>query len=112
MKQAVMDLGREVCRPVPRCDACPLVRSCRFRRAGAPIAPPRRRQPPFEGSTRQLRGAVVRHLRQVGSATVEALATATGRSEEDLVEAARGLARDGLAQVDPGASLGETVVRL
>ena len=33
--QAVMDLGREVCRPVPRCAACPLSRSCRFRRNGS-----------------------------------------------------------------------------
>jgi A/G-specific adenine glycosylase len=110
--QAVMDLGREVCRPVPRCDACPLARTCRFRRTDAPIAPPRRRQLPFEGSTRQLRGAVVRYLRQIDSATVETLATATGRSEEDVVEAARALARDGLARVDPGATPGQTVVRL
>ncbi|MGZ4114689.1 MAG: A/G-specific adenine glycosylase, partial [Actinomycetota bacterium] len=27
--QAVMDLGREVCRPVPRCGACPIRTTCR-----------------------------------------------------------------------------------
>jgi A/G-specific adenine glycosylase len=31
--QAVMDLGREICRPDPRCDRCPLERSCAFRTA-------------------------------------------------------------------------------
>ena len=29
--QAVMNLGREVCRPTPRCDACPLAGACAFR---------------------------------------------------------------------------------
>jgi adenine-specific DNA glycosylase len=34
--QALMDLGRELCRPVPRCDACPLQSRCRFGAAGRP----------------------------------------------------------------------------
>ncbi|MDP9301403.1 MAG: A/G-specific adenine glycosylase, partial [Actinomycetota bacterium] len=32
--QAMMDLGREVCRPAPRCEVCPLERWCLSRSAG------------------------------------------------------------------------------
>src|SRR5205085_9275089 len=63
--QAVMDLGREVCRPVPRCEACPLRAACRFRRAGADPVRRGAGHPPFQGSFRQVRGAVVRTLRSV-----------------------------------------------
>ncbi len=48
--QAVMDLGREVCRPKPRCDVCPLADVCRFRRDGSVAVRGPRRQGPFEGS--------------------------------------------------------------
>ncbi len=58
--QAVMDLGREVCRPRPKCEVCPLARVCRFRATGAQPRPSPRGQGPFEGSTRQVRGSVVR----------------------------------------------------
>jgi A/G-specific adenine glycosylase len=44
--QALMDLGREVCRPAPRCDQCPLAGDCAFRSSGAPArAPATRRMP-------------------------------------------------------------------
>ena len=63
--QAMMDLGREVCRPAPRCDVCPLEPWCRFRSAGRPgrsaVAP---KQSPFEGSNRQVRGRIVAVLRE------------------------------------------------
>jgi A/G-specific adenine glycosylase len=39
--QAVMDLGREVCRPVPRCEVCPLARMCAFRQGAATTTPRR-----------------------------------------------------------------------
>jgi A/G-specific adenine glycosylase len=104
--QAVMDLGREVCRPVPRCTVCPLARSCAFRRAGAPLAPQRRRQPAFEGSSRQLRGAIVRILRDRGSAMLGALAGATGRPLEEVVLAVERLAADGVVRPGPAAVAG------
>lgn len=94
--QAVMDLGRGVCRPVPRCDACPLTRWCRFREAGAPATRQRRSQTPFEGSIRQVRGAVVRSLRERVSATVPDLAALTGHDEGRLREAAEALVVDGI----------------
>ena len=71
--QALMDLGREVCRPRPRCPACPIKGFCRFRREGRPAAPPARRQGPFQGSFRQLRGGVVRALLQNGSISLRRL---------------------------------------
>jgi A/G-specific adenine glycosylase len=101
--QALMDLGREVCRPVPRCEACPLSRTCRFRLLGATPAPTPRRQGPFQGSFRQLRGAVIRELRAVDSATLGSLAARVGRSPDSVVAAVRRLAAEGLVRAGPAA---------
>lgn len=96
--QALMDLGRVVCRPKPRCDACPLADGCRFRRVGASSARRPRRHPPFEGSARQLRGAVVRHLRSRHSVHRSDLVRSLG----DRVDAVLGtLERDGLVERTP-----------
>lgn len=77
--QALMDVGRLFCRPAPRCDGCPLAPACRFRGAGHRGSPPGRRQPLFEGSARQVRGAVVEVLRRSRrSVGAEALAERTG----------------------------------
>ena len=80
--QALMDLGREHCRSVPRCEGCPLRRGCRF-----------------------VRGAVVRALRG-GPVTVAAIARATGFPGERVGEALAGLARDGLVVAGPAAVCG------
>jgi A/G-specific adenine glycosylase len=112
--QAVMDLGREVCRPVPRCAACPLARSCVFRRTGARPEPARRCQPRFEGSSRQLRGAIVRFLRDRGPATMATLSKTTGRRKDEVIGSIRALAAEGLIRAGPSARRGEAhgVVRL
>lgn len=67
--QMLMDLGATVCRPVPRCDDCPLAASCAWRRAGCADPDPAdgsagvsTRQSRYEGSDRQARGAVLRAL--------------------------------------------------
>ncbi len=67
--QVLMDLGATVCRPAPRCDACPLAPSCRWNLAGRADPDPAvgsagvsTRQAPFEGSDRQARGRVLRAL--------------------------------------------------
>ena len=103
--QAVMDLGREVCRPRPRCDECPLRRTCRFRRSGAAPAPPARRQGRFEGSTRQLRGAIVRRLR-AGPATTQDLVAATAADAVGVVAAVRALEAEGLVAAGRAALAG------
>ena len=96
--QAVMDLGREVCRPKPRCDACPLARVCRFRLAGSIAVRGPDRQGPFEGSSRQVRGAVVRALRSHPSLTRTRLADETGFPPERIDAAVGTLATDGLVE--------------
>jgi A/G-specific adenine glycosylase len=97
--QAMMDLGREVCRPAPRCDVCPLEPWCRFRSDGRPgrssVAP---KQSPFEGSNRQVRGRIVLVLRERRSAGLLGLAAATGFAADRVGSAVTGLVRDGIVE--------------
>jgi A/G-specific adenine glycosylase len=104
--QALMDLGREVCRPVPRCQACPLSRTCRFRLQGSTPRRPQRRQARFEGSFRQLRGAVIRDLRGVESTTLAALAGRVGRPLAEVASAVARLSAEGLVLAGPAAMAG------
>ncbi len=104
--QALMDLGRDVCRPRPLCEACPLVTACAWHRAGRPAPTiPRSgtagRQPRFEGSFRQLRGGVVAVLRQtVGWQTVARLARRLGRDPDDVGRAVAALCEEGIVEAD------------
>jgi A/G-specific adenine glycosylase len=87
--QALMDLGATICLArVPRCEACPLAEPCPSR--GIRDAP-LRKQPPFEGSFRQRRAAVLRSV--ADGLRVEAAAD---------TEAVTALARDGLVVVEDG----------
>jgi len=97
--QAMMDLGREVCRPTPRCEACPLEPWCRFRRGGRPagttvVAD----QKPFEGSNRQVRGRIVAVLRERPSSGAIGLARATGTELARISRALEGLVSDGVVE--------------
>jgi len=67
--QVLMDLGALVCRPVPKCEECPVATSCVWASAGRPSPDPAvgsagvsAKQPRFEGSNRQRRGLVLRAL--------------------------------------------------
>ncbi|HEX9122056.1 MAG TPA: A/G-specific adenine glycosylase [Actinomycetota bacterium] len=104
--QALMDLGREICRPRPRCQDCPISQTCRFISAVAVPKPQRRRQPPFEGSARQVRGAVVRILRSRSRSTLHELARASGFPLERIVAAVATLRADGLVSAGPAALRG------
>ncbi|HET9248330.1 MAG TPA: A/G-specific adenine glycosylase [Actinomycetota bacterium] len=97
--QAIMDLGREVCRPRPRCEVCPLARVCRFRGSGAVAVRGPARQGPFEGSSRQVRGAVVEALRSEASSTPARLAAELGFARARVDAAVESLAADGLVEV-------------
>jgi A/G-specific adenine glycosylase len=110
--QALMDLGREVCRPRPRCDACPLAPGCRFALSGSAPRPAHGRQGPFEGSSRQVRGAVVAVLRDRAWATTGALARRTGFEADRVLDAIRGLARDGILSAGPAALEGRAAGRV
>jgi A/G-specific adenine glycosylase len=110
--QALMDLGRDVCRPRPRCEDCPLQPWCRFAAAGSAGTGERRatgrRQAPFEGSLRQVRGSVVALLREQPSATIAAAASATGHTTPRITEAVVGLSHDGVIDASPAALRGST----
>jgi A/G-specific adenine glycosylase len=110
--QALMDLGREVCRPRPRCAECPLRASCRFADIDHPAAPGRGRSSRFEGSTRQVRGAVVRSLRGSPGATLGAISARTGFSLTRVVEVVAALSSDGLIHAGPAALEGRPAGRV
>ena len=92
--QALMDLGSAVCRPVdPLCSDCPVSNWC----LDPSVYDAPRRQTPFEGSYRQLRGLLVRaHL--AGEDATEA-ATRLGWSLEDVRTAPDDLESEGLIEV-------------
>ena len=100
--QAMMDLGRFVCRPAPRCGECPVAFTCRFALEGRVPRPSIHRQPVFEGSTRQARGRVLAALRDRGGASVRELAALTGMPVERAARAATALAEDGVVTLAPG----------
>jgi len=101
--QALMDLGRDVCRPLrPACDVCPLAPACAFRAAGRVGRRSTRPQPRFEGSVRQARGRILAQARAARSVPVEDLAARIGVPPARADEALAGLARDGLVVVARG----------
>ena len=65
--QAMLDLGAQYCRAVPKCEECPIAALCRWRQEGG-VDPSKksagvsRPQSPFEGSRRQARGRIIRAL--------------------------------------------------
>src|ERR671930_300583 len=102
--QALMDLGREICRARPACERCPLEPGCRFALDGPPPARPERKaQGRFEGSSRQARGAVLRVLRPPPAPTVAAIAERPGLSAERVRAAIASLVSDRLVTAGPGA---------
>jgi A/G-specific adenine glycosylase len=99
---AVMEIGALVCTASsPRCDACPLRRSCSWRSAGWPPydGPPRRRQT-YDGTDRQCRGRLLGVLRSApGPVTRTALEAAWPDHPVQRERALDSLVADGL--VDP-----------
>jgi A/G-specific adenine glycosylase len=110
--QAVMDLGRDVCRPVPRCDGCPLRTSCRYRGRGIRPRPSRTQARRFEGSTRQLRGRIVQELLSRPSRSLRSIASVTGDPPDRVAMAVRALASDGLVLAGPAALAGRPAGRV
>jgi A/G-specific adenine glycosylase len=102
--QALLDLGALVCRPRPRCDACPLRSGGCAWRDGGPDRPdpwrPTPRQTTFEGSDRQGRGRLVDVLRR-GPIPFDELARAAGWPDDPqrALRVARSLAAEGFATI-------------
>lgn len=95
---AVMELGAVVCTARnPSCHACPIRRTCAWSAAGFPPADrPTRRQPAYEGSDRQARGAILAVARR-GPVEPSDLAL-SWPSDEQRVRAIEGLLADGLLE--------------
>src|SRR5207237_3953279 len=110
--QALMDLGRDVCRPRrPGCEVCPLRPWCRS--AGrAERSSGRSRQSAFEGSFRQVRGAVVAELSRGGARSIERLTSVVDAPPDRVVSAVRALARDGLVSAGEAAMAGAPAGRV
>jgi A/G-specific adenine glycosylase len=104
--QAVMDLGREVCRPVPRCASCTVAEGCRYRSTGRRGGRAGRQQGNFEGSFRQLRGRVVRAIVTHQARTVGTIAVRTNSSTERVTLVLRALVTDGVVHVGRAALAG------
>lgn len=91
--QALMELGAQLCTARgPRCDDCPVARWC----PGPEAYEPQKRQPRFEGSRRQARGAIIRVLTDVTEADVATLTADTGLEIDRVREALGALQADGL----------------
>lgn len=105
LSAALMELGAVVCTArTPRCDACPVEHTCRWRTAGYPeyAGPRAARQPRFEGSDRQLRGRIMAQLR-ASEVPVTASELAQTTADADRLERAlASLLADGLAVAAQG----------
>ncbi|HYL71052.1 MAG TPA: A/G-specific adenine glycosylase [Candidatus Dormibacteraeota bacterium] len=108
---ALFDAGALHCRSAPRCDSCPLAADCAWRRAQrAPERATPRKQPLYQGSFRQMRGAVLNAwLSDPGAdegALARAAAAALGSAPEaePFELALRSLVADGLIPSKRAAS--------
>lgn len=101
--EALMELGATVCAPrAPRCGQCPLFSTCAWRQAGYPDAGARVARPQtFEGTDRQIRGRMLKVLRDSSPTTVDLVLAS---AQTDLERARRvldTLLADGLAHTTP-----------
>jgi A/G-specific adenine glycosylase len=116
---ALMDVGATFCRRNPRCPECPIQPWCRYaaraaatNRDGAPATTPRRRraglpaEPPFETTSRWLRGRILYRLRDAGHGTWVPFSTPIGAHASETVAAAlRRLAGEHLLELREGAPI-------
>ncbi len=102
---ALFDIGALHCRSRPRCEGCPLAPGCTFRCSGTAVVP--RRHPRYEGSLRQLRGAILAAALDnptlAGASLREAVSGIPGATPQRFDEAFAGLVIDGLL---PGCDAG------
>jgi A/G-specific adenine glycosylase len=105
---ALFDAGALHCRARPLCHGCPLAAGCasRHRLASAPQVP-KRRSPRYRGSTRELRGAVLRAmLADPPPATIDELQSragpaGAGRPSGDIAVVLDTLVHEGLIGPTP-----------
>lgn len=97
----LMELGALVCTSkAPACERCP-VSQCAWVEAGKPEpAAPRRRSQPFAGTDRQVRGKIMRLLRESETPVEQSLIDALWHDPGQLSRALFSLLDDGLAVQD------------
>jgi A/G-specific adenine glycosylase len=95
---SLMELGALICTASrPSCDTCPVARNCAWLIAGKPASPtPRRAQPSFTGSDRQLRGRILAVLRDANSPVSVSAFDGIWPDERRLSQALEALIEDGL----------------
>ena len=101
---AVMELGAIVCTArSPRCSGCPVAGLCAWQLAGRPAhqGPPRRGQA-WEGTDRQLRGALLAVLRDSPAPVARAALEALSDNEIQRERCLDSLVADGLVEPLPG----------
>ena len=95
---ALMELGALVCTArAPRCLACPLASTCRWRAEGAPpLDAPARRPQGYAGTDRQVRGRLLAVLRDSREPVEAAELSQTWNEPEQRDRSLLGLVADGL----------------
>jgi A/G-specific adenine glycosylase len=103
---AVMELGALVCvARSPRCDICPVADLCGWNVAGRPAydGPPRRGQA-WHGTDRQVRGELLRRLRQAHAAVGLPALVDAGPDRAQVMRCLDSLVADGLIEPLDGAT--------
>jgi A/G-specific adenine glycosylase len=99
-----MELGQTVCvARSPKCEVCPIAEFCAWRAAGYPAydGPSAPRQARFEGSDRQVRGLIMRELRQSDTSVPAEVIERVWPDARQRERALAGLLADGLAIGSP-----------
>lgn len=103
---AAMEVGACVCATLPRCDDCPLAAMCAWRAAGYPTNPSPRKPQPFHGTDRQVRGRIMRLLRESWPHAVsERQIHEISENTEQVERALAGLLADGLVHKQRGGKV-------
>ena len=106
LSASLMELGACVCASVPQCDRCPLIDMCAWRAAGYPTSASPRRPQPFHGTDRQMRGRIMRLLRESWPHAVpQARIHELGDDADQVARALEGLIADGLVHKQRGGKV-------
>ena len=101
---ALMELGAVICTAKkPLCEQCPLADLCAWRNAGYPDyqGPRAAKQARFEGSDRQVRGIILRELRQSDIPIPRDFLESLWSDQPQLARALSSLTKDGLVEELP-----------
>ena len=100
---AIMELGALICTArAPKCEQCPIADHCRWLADDRPeYVGTVRRQPKFEGSDRQARGAIMRVLRDASSSVSQSAIEAAWSDSLQRERALASLITDGMVEQLP-----------